>query len=96
MNQSETATTGKKALAVAEKLAAKGCGHVSVTEPSGTEPGKVQINDDIHVEVPAEGDILHVVLKLADGSFDYGRPRKRIGYVELDISCAIHQGNPRP
>jgi hypothetical protein len=35
-------------------------------------------------------------MRQPDGELVYGRPRRRIGYVELDISCAIHQGWPRP
>lgn len=85
-----------KAQIVADKLAAKGCSYANVVEPSQDAPGRVQINDQIHVEVPAEGDILFVVMKQPDGGLVYGHPRKRIGYVELDISCAIHQGWPRP
>ncbi|MBA1306621.1 hypothetical protein [Stutzerimonas stutzeri] len=85
-----------KAQLVADKLLAKGCSFSSVVEPSPQAPGSVRINDQIHVEVPLEGDVLLVVMKQPDGSFVYGRPRKRIGYVELDISCAIHQGWPRP
>ncbi len=85
-----------KAQTVADKLVAKGCSCTSVVEPSPDASGRVNINDRIHVEVPFEGDVLLVVMKQPDGSLVYGRPRKRIGYVELDISCAIHQGWPRP
>jgi hypothetical protein len=85
-----------KAQAVAEALAAKGCSYTEVTEPSVDSPGRVQITNVIHVEVPVDGDVLQVVMRQPDGELVYGRPRKRIGYVELDISCAIHQGWPRP
>lgn len=85
-----------KAQIVADKLAARGCPFSGVVEPCRDAPGRVKINDQIHVEVPFEGDVLLVVMKQSEGDFVYGRPRKRIGYVELDISCAIHQGWPRP
>lgn len=81
---------------VANALVAKGCSYTAVIEPGEHVPGRVQITEAIHVQVPAEGDVLHVVMKLTDGELVYGRPRRRIGYVEQDISCAIHQGWPRP
>lgn len=84
------------AQSVADALAAKGCAYTAVTEPADGAPGRVQITDAIHVEVPADGNVLHVVMRQPDGEQVYGRPRKRIGYVELDISCAIHQGWPHP
>ncbi|OEO27858.1 hypothetical protein AX279_00175 [Pseudomonas sp. J237] len=85
-----------KAQIVADKLAAKGCSISNIVEPCQDTPGRVEINDQIYVEVPLEGDVLIVVMRQPEGDLVYGRPRKRIGYVELDISCAVHQGWPRP
>lgn len=79
------------AQSVANALVAQGCSYTAVIEPIEDLPGRIQITDTIHVQVPAEGDVLHVVMKLTDGELVFGRPRKRIGYVEQDISCAIHQ-----
>ncbi len=84
------------AVQVAEKLKTKGCTIKRVVEPTVEAPGRIEINRQIYVEVPYEGDVLFVVMTQPDGQVVYGRPRKRIGYVELDISCAIHQGSPRP
>jgi hypothetical protein len=85
-----------KAQIVADKLVARGCSCFNVIEPCQDVPGRIKINEQIHVEVPLEGNILLVVMKQPDGTLVYGRPRRRIGYVELDISCAIHQGWPCP
>lgn len=81
---------------VAEKLAAKGRRFQYIIEPRHNLPGRVQINDEIYVEVPAYSDVVFVVLRHPDGGLDYGRPRKRMAYIDEDISCAIHQGCPRP
>jgi hypothetical protein len=85
-----------KAQIVADKLAKRGCTYTRVVEPNQDTPGKVQIRKHIHVEVPLEGDVLYVVMKHSDSEIQYGRPRKRIGYIELDISCAIYQGHLNP
>lgn len=85
-----------KAQLLAEKLISKGCSFSYVVEPRQDTPGRVQINDQIYVEVTIDNDLLFVVLKHPDGTLDYGRARKRIAYVQKDISCATYQGSPRP
>jgi hypothetical protein len=81
---------------VADKLAARKVSSVDVIEPTAAQPGWVQINDDIYVEIPFEGDTLYVVMRHPDGQYEVGRPRRRLGYVIDDISCARCQGSPRP
>lgn len=58
---------------------ARGCSCSEVVEPCQDAPGRVKVNNQIHAKGPLEGDVLLIAMKQSDGSFVYGRPRKRIG-----------------
>lgn len=85
-----------KASEVAEKLMKHGYSSIGFLEPVEHCNGEVQVRNNIWVVVPAEGDALYVVMKLPNGEFVDGKPRRRFAYILKDISCFIYQGWPRP
>lgn len=85
-----------KVAALACRLEPAGLSILSVVEPSSTTPGQVHITQSIYVVVPGDGGPMVVVLVHSDGFLDHGRPRKRIGNVVDDVTCAIYQVTPRP
>ena len=76
---------------IADRLALRGVKIRRVIEPSLDSPGRIDIRKNLYVEVSRDGTPPFIVVPHSPEGVLHGFRRKRIGDLEDDISCTIHQ-----
>lgn len=75
-------------LQVANGLSGFGFTTKSVKEPSATEDGIVEVSEQVHVQVPFDGQDLNVVAVI-DGRYEFYDLQRKLSRVVRDIRLAL-------